>query len=103
MQYIDGRENDVDLLMRGGEVLFESITDNKPTREPSFLATGSRLPSVLPAAEQRAAMDQAIASARALGLTDGVIHMEGKVTSEGPRLIEANARMGGSYVRVDAR
>ena len=99
MQYLDGKEYDVDLVMRGGEVVFESITDNKPTREPSFLATGSRLPSTLPDNEQRDAMDQAIASARALGLTDGVIHMEGKVTSEGPRLIEANARMGGSYVR----
>jgi carnosine synthase len=99
MQYLDGHEYDVDLVMRNGEVMFESIADNKPTREPSFLATGSRLPSILSAADQRAAMDQAIASAKALGLTDGVIHMEGKVTSEGPRLIEANARMGGSYVR----
>jgi carnosine synthase len=99
MQYLNGHEYDVDLVMRNGEVMFESITDNKPTREPSFLATGSRLPSILSAADQRAAIDQAIASARALGLNDGVIHMEGKVTSEGPRLIEANARMGGSYVR----
>ncbi len=99
MQYLDGHEYDVDLVMKNGRVMFESIADNKPTREPSFLATGSRLPSILPAADQRAAMDQAIASAKALGLTDGVIHMEGKVTSEGPRLIEANARMGGSYVR----
>ncbi|NNN05901.1 MAG: ATP-grasp domain-containing protein, partial [Elusimicrobia bacterium] len=99
MQYLDGPEYDVDLVMRGGKVLFDSIADNKPTREPSFLATGSRLPSVLPAADQRAAVDQAVASARALGLSDGVIHMEGKVTSEGPRLIEANARMGGAYVR----
>ncbi|MDE2509883.1 MAG: ATP-grasp domain-containing protein, partial [Elusimicrobia bacterium] len=99
MQYLDGKEYDVDLVMRDGKVMFESIADNKPTREPSFLATGSRLPSTLSAADQRASMDQAIASAKALGLTDGVIHMEGKVTSEGPRLIEANARMGGSYVR----
>jgi len=99
MQYLDGHEYDVDLVMRDGKVMFESIADNKPTREPSFLATGSRLPSTLSAADQRASIDQAIASAKALGLTDGVIHMEGKVTSEGPRLIEANARMGGSYVR----
>ncbi|UPT73414.1 MAG: ATP-grasp domain-containing protein [Elusimicrobiota bacterium] len=98
MQYLDGHEYDVDLVMVAGEPVFSSITDNKPTREPSFLATGSRLPSTLPAAQQKAAVDQAIASAKALGLTDGVLHMEGKVTSEGPRLIEANARMGGTYV-----
>jgi carnosine synthase len=99
MQYLSGPEYDVDLVMRGGKPVFESITDNKPTREPSFLATGSRLPSVLAVADQRAAVEQAVASAQALGLNDGVIHMEGKVTAEGPRLIEANARMGGSYVR----
>ncbi|PIR18557.1 MAG: hypothetical protein COV48_06890 [Elusimicrobia bacterium CG11_big_fil_rev_8_21_14_0_20_64_6] len=47
---------------------------------------------------QKESADQAIAAAKALGLTDGVIHMEGKYTAEGSRLIEANARMGGSYV-----
>jgi carnosine synthase len=98
MQYLDGHEYDVDLVMRGGKVVFSSLTDNKPTREPSFLATGSRLPSILSAAQQKEAIDHAIKSALALGLTDGVLHMEGKVTSEGPRLIEANARMGGAYV-----
>lgn len=98
MQYLDGKEYDVDLVMVAGEPVFDSITDNKPTREPSFLATGSRLPSTLTPSQQKAAVEQAISSAKALGLTDGVLHMEGKVTSEGPRLIEANARMGGTYV-----
>ena len=98
MQYLNGHEYDVDLVVRGGKVLFSSLTDNKPTREPSFLATGSRLPSTLSKADQKKAIAHAVKSALALGLTDGVLHMEGKVTSEGPRLIEANARMGGAYV-----
>jgi biotin carboxylase len=98
MQYLKGEEYDVDLVVRGGEVLFSSLTDNKPTREPSFLATGSRLPSTLSKSNQKMAIAHAVKSALALGLTDGVLHMEGKVTAEGPRLIEANARMGGSYV-----
>ena len=84
--------------MVAGKPVFVSVTDNKPTREPSFLATGSRLPSTLSAKQQKESAEQAIASAQALGLTDGVIHMEGKYTSEGARLIEANARMGGTYV-----
>ncbi|MBI2789270.1 MAG: ATP-grasp domain-containing protein [Elusimicrobia bacterium] len=98
MQYLDGPEYDVDLVMVAGKPVFQSVTDNKPTREPSFLATGSRLPSTLTAKQQKESAEQAIASAQALGLTDGVIHMEGKYTSEGARLIEANARMGGTYV-----
>ncbi|MEQ1917763.1 MAG: ATP-grasp domain-containing protein, partial [Elusimicrobiota bacterium] len=98
MQYLNGKEYDVDVVMVKGEPVFTSVTDNKPTREPSFLATGSRLPSTLSAKDQKEAVEQAIESAQALGLTDGVLHMEGKVTSDGPRLIEANARMGGTYV-----
>jgi carnosine synthase len=98
MQYLNGHEYDVDLVVRRGKVLFSSLTDNKPTREPSFLATGSRLPSTLSKADQKKAVAHAVKAALALGLTDGVLHMEGKVTSEGPRLIEANARMGGAYV-----
>ena len=98
MQYLDGHEYDVDLVMVDGKPVFQSLTDNKPTAEPSFLATGSRLPSTLSAKQQNESIDQAIASAQALGLTDGVIHMEGKYTSEGSRLIEGNARMGGTYV-----
>lgn len=99
MQYLDGPEYDVDIVMSAGRATYVSVTDNKPTREPSFLATGSRLPSTLTAEQQAQARTQAVDSAAALGLTDGVIHLEGKYTSEGPRLIEANARMGGAYVR----
>ena len=98
-QYLSGPEWDVDLVMQGGKAVFASVTDNKPTREPYFLATGSRLPSLLPAGQQKDSVELAVKSSQALGLTDGVIHMEGKYTREGARLIEANGRMGGEYVR----
>lgn len=98
-QYLDGPEWDADIVMQGGKAVFASLTDNKPTREPYFLASGSRLPSLLAEGRQKESMELAVRSAQALGLTDGVIHMEGKDTSEGPRLIEANGRMGGEYVR----
>ncbi len=98
-QYLDGREYDVDVVMRGGKPLFVSVTDNWPTREPYFLATGSSLPSRrLSAKEQKEAGELAIQTAQALGLTDGVVHIEGKYTKEGARIIEANGRMGGEYV-----
>jgi len=98
-QYLDGREYDVDVVMRDGKPLFVSVTDNWPTREPYFLATGSTLPSrLLSAKEQKEAGELAIQTAQALGLTDGVVHIEGKYTKEGPRIIEANGRMGGEYV-----
>ena len=99
-QYLDGREWDVDVVMKGGKPVYVSVTDNWPTREPYFLATGSSLPSRrLSAREQKESSDLAIRTAQALGLTDGVVHIEGKYTKEGARIIEANGRMGGEYVR----
>jgi len=97
-EYLDGDEVDVDIVMRGGKPVFTSLTDNWPTQRPFFLATGSNLPSRLPAASQDALTDLAIKSAQALGLETGILHVEGKMTSRGPRIIEVNARLGGVYV-----
>lgn len=98
-EYLDGREWDVDVVLQGGRVVYRSITDNWPTREPTFLATGSSLPSrLLTAREQTESMDLAEAALAAAGFKDGVFHVEGKYTSRGARLIELNARPGGMYV-----
>lgn len=98
-QYLDGDEVDVDLVMRGGKPVFHSVTDNWPTHRPYFLATGSNLPSRLSEKAQEELRVLAYKSALALGLKDGVLHVEAKMTSKGPRIIEVNGRMGGVYVR----
>jgi len=98
-QYLDGWEVDVDLILQDGVPVFSSVTDNHPTREPFFVATGSTLPSRLAPAKQAELAALAVEAVKALGLTQGPMHVEGKYTSEGPRLIEVNARMGGLYVR----
>merc|ERR1719296_142320 len=41
----------------------------------------------------------AVDSCQALGFTSGIFHVECKLTSNGPHLIEVNARMGGGPVR----
>ncbi|MFH1725077.1 MAG: ATP-grasp domain-containing protein [Elusimicrobiota bacterium] len=97
-QFLDGDEVDVDLVMRGGKPVFSSVTDNWPTRRPHFLATGSSLPSHLPEESRRRLAELAVKTARVLGLDDGVFHIEAKMTADGPRIIEVNARMGGAYV-----
>ena len=42
-------------------------------------------------------MQAAYQIVRCVGLTDGAVNVEMKMTSVGPRLIEINARMGGYY------
>ena len=42
--------------------------------------------------------DSACEAARAFGFRRGVLHVEGKCTSRGPRVVEVNSRMGGSRI-----
>ena len=97
--YMDGPEVDVDMVFSGGEPVYANVVDNWPTFEPWFQETGTNVPSMLPEAQQQELIHMATVSVKALGLTDGVQHVELKYTSSGARLIEVNPRMGGKCVR----
>lgn len=95
-EYLDGDEFDVDCLLSGGEMVFSSITSEKP--QPHMIETGAFLPARYPQERQDelvAFVQQILAS---LGFRDGVFHVEMKYTSKGPRLIEVNARIGGGPI-----
>ena len=97
-QYLDGVEFDVDLVMHDGECVFSSVSQNWPTVEPSFQETGLHCPAgPQPPAVERL-VDLSVETAQRFGLHRGVLHIEGKCTSHGPRIIEVNARMGGGRV-----
>jgi carnosine synthase len=97
-EYLDGVEFDVDLVMYRGDCVFSSVSQNWPTAEPSFQETGLHCP---PDHDRKAVarlVDLAVATAQAFGLNRGVLHIEGKCTSRGPRIVEVNARMGGGRI-----
>merc|ERR1712066_1091119 len=94
----DGVEVDVDVVFSGGEWRYAAVTDNGPTMEPYFNETWGVCPSLLPSSQQRALRELATDAVKCLGLENGVFHVECKMTSHGPHLIEVNARMGGGPV-----
>lgn len=97
-EYLDGVEFDVDLVMEDGRCAFSSVSQNWPTAEPSFQETGLHCP---PDHDRRAVgrlVDLCVQTVRAFGLRTGVLHVEGKCTSRGPRIVEVNARMGGGRI-----
>jgi len=98
-QYLDGPEVDVDVVMCNGKWRYAAVTDNGPTLEPYFNETWGVCPSILPKEQQAVLKDLSVKSVEALGFTSGVFHVECKMTSTGPQLIEVNARMGGGPVR----
>jgi carnosine synthase len=97
-QYLDGVEFDVDLILQDGECVFSSVSQNWPTAEPSFQETGLHLPPDHNKKAVAGLVDLSVQTVLAFGFRCGVLHVEGKCTSRGPRVIEVNARMGGARV-----
>ena len=97
-EYLDGVEFDVDLVMQDGACVFSSVSQNWPTAEPSLQETGLHCPPDHSRRAVRRLVDLSVRTAQAFGLGRGVLHVEGKCTSRGPRIVEVNTRMGGGRI-----
>jgi len=97
-QYLDGVEFDVDLVMQDGECVFSSVSQNWPTAEPSFQETGLHLPPDHNKKAVAGLVELSVQTVQAFGFRQGVLQVEGKCTSHGPRVVEVNSRMGGARI-----
>lgn len=98
-EYLVGTEFDVDVVLWNGSSVYEGVAENWPTGEPYFSETGLHAPSLAALEDQERLAAFCVTTARALGLTLGVLHIEAKLTPDGPRVLEVNARMGGTVMR----
>nr|KAF6437112.1 carnosine synthase 1 [Molossus molossus] len=99
MEFIEGTEHDVDLVLFGGRLLAAFVSDNGPTRLPGFTETAACMPTGLAPEQEAQLVQAAFRCCLGCGLLDGVFNVELKMTKAGPRLIEINPRMGGFYLR----
>ncbi|MET8557125.1 ATP-grasp domain-containing protein [Streptomyces sp. NPDC004959] len=95
-EYLDGPEVSVECMTLAGESVALAVTRKEVAFAPFFEEVGHTverddplLPLVAPVARQALA---------ALGVTDGISHVEMRVTKNGPRIIEVNARIGGDWI-----
>ncbi|MDZ8091508.1 MAG: ATP-grasp domain-containing protein [Nostoc sp. DedQUE05] len=84
----------VESIFAGETVRHLAITGKFPLAEP-FREQGMVLPSTLDLDTQQAAFKLAERAAKALGVYCGLTHIELKLTSSGPRVLEVNGRLGG--------
>lgn len=109
-EYLQGRTDlpfgdyvSVESLVDDGEVRHLGVTGKLPMLPP-FRETAQFHPSGLGADLETGIRDLATDAIHALGITQGAVHTEVKLTPGGPRLIEVNARLGGYvnelYTRV---
>jgi len=102
-EYIDGDEVDIDMILQNGKAKFASVADNYSTAEPFFIETTHALPSSLPEESQKKLTQMAEEVLEKLGVQNGCIHFEAKITSQGPVPLEVNLRMGGDEIYISSK
>lgn len=84
----------VESVARDGKYSHVMVSGRLPYAPP-FRDTGGFVPSDLNPSDWESACELAGAAARAVGIRDGGIHTEMKMTPDGPRVVEVNGRTGG--------
>lgn len=99
MEFIEGTQHGIELILFKRELIASFVTDYGPTRKDRFTETAATMPSCLSKAAVEELMTAAHKCCIGIGLIDGVFNVEMKMTSNGPKLIEMNARMPSFYIR----
>lgn len=85
----------VESLVQAGTIRHFGVTGKLPLTEP-FRENGQFFPAdYLKEDLRRQVLAVTSAAIRAVGLTNSIVHTELKLTSQGPRIIEVNGRLGG--------
>lgn len=92
----------VELVVQDGVCRALAIT-GRFTLSPPLRENGAFLPANLDRADHEAVCDVAVQAADALGTRWGVLHIEVKLTPDGPRIVEVNGRVGGVVPTLLAR
>ncbi|MER6125752.1 ATP-grasp domain-containing protein [Streptomyces sp. NPDC001795] len=95
-EYLDGPEVSVECVTHRGETTVVALTHKTVSDPPYFEelahsvdAADPLIPVVAPAAR---------AAIRALGITDGIAHVEMRLVDGRPRLVEVNGRIAGDMI-----
>lgn len=95
---IKGHEVSVETVTIDNKHYVYGVTDKMLAGKRHFVEVGHAFPSSLPETLVRRCQDIALAALDAIGFDLGVAHIEVKIDSEGPKLIEINGRPGGDRI-----
>jgi len=84
----------VEVLVSAGDISALGVTGRMPLAPP-FRETGQYFPADTTDRARASLAEAAVAAVRAIGVTNGVLHVEVKRTDRGPVVIEVNGRPGG--------
>lgn len=97
-QYLDGPEISVDSAVVNGEVTPLVLARKQIGMHPYFEEIGHLVNADDPLLSDPLLLQQLRQVHTGLGFTHGMTHTEFRLTEQGPRLIEVNARLGGDFI-----
>jgi biotin carboxylase len=97
-EFMTGSEVSVEVMAIDGEIHILAITDKITTGPPYFVEMGHSQPSQLSETTQKRIKDLAVKAMQALNINNGPAHIEIMATTDGPKMIELGARMGGDNI-----
>lgn len=97
-EYLDGPEVSMECFVENGQPTVVAITDKRLSAEPFFEEIGHTIPSKLSSTTQCLLVSLALRALIALELHTGIAHVEARLTSQGPKVIEIGARLAGDFI-----
>jgi biotin carboxylase len=97
-EYMDGDEFSVDAILHNGRLCECGFADRHIFFPPYFVEMGHTLPTDAGVPEKNALMWCFDAGVKALGLTEGAVKGDLKLTRKGPMIGEIAARLSGGYM-----
>lgn len=100
-EYLCGQEISVEALCINNNINILSITEKITTGAPHFVELGHTEPGRFSSSLTKKINEVAKKACKAVGIDNGPAHIEMMITSDGPKLIELGARMGGDFITSD--
>lgn len=97
-EYMSGPEVSVETLSLDGTCRVIQITDKLTTGAPHYVEMGHSQPTRLSKEISKKIAEVAKAANKAIGIKNGPSHTEIIVTSDGPKVVEIGARLGGDNI-----
>ena len=97
-EFLEGEEFSVETISFQGETFVVGVTDKSLVGYPAFIESGVMHPANLSKEKQQLLRGFVKDILAAINYAHGLSHTEAKLTPIGPRIVEINPRMGGSYL-----
>jgi argininosuccinate lyase len=97
-EFLPGEEFSLECCACKGNIQVLGITDKKLGGRDEVVETGHMFPADISENDARRLEQHVTEALKAIDYTDGVAHVEVRLTPQGPRIIEINPRIGGNYI-----